>query len=244
MNFHMPFNLPFPYSYMVLIATSLRAAFVEPSRSFQYSLMLFLAALFALVGGYFMGGLAILSYDLSVGAVVAALLMILLFSYIFVWFASDLSSFLGHKTYLSREEFAIRGARVFVLWAIAYALTFFFFNYVSYPFDAVLSFIVSLFAIYATVIIAIDGYSIVSSVSASLSLLRDQWLHVLEFIVLSLLLVIPVFLIDAVGGFFGSVLAIILMTFLAIPWLTTHVVLTYLYRYPIVVAALRKLERL
>jgi len=229
---------------MALIATSLRAAFVEPSRSFQYSFMLFVAALFALVGGYFMGGLAILSYDLNTATVITALLMILLFSYIFTWFASDLSEFLGHKTYLSREDFAARGFRIFILWTIMYAITFLLYNYVPYPVDAILSFILTLFAIYATVIAAIDGYSIAGAFKASLSLMRDQWAHVVEFIVLSLLLLIPIFLVDTVGGLFGSVLAVALMTFLAIPWLTTHVVLTYLYRYPIVVAALSKLERL
>ena len=232
------------YFYMALIATSLRAAFVEPSRSFQYAFLLFVAALFALVGGYFMGGLAILSYDLNTATVVTALLMILLFSYIFTWFASDISQFLGHKTYLSREEFAARGFRVFLLWVVMYALTFFLYNYVAFPFDAIFSFLLSLLAIYATVIVAIDGYSIAGALKASLSLIRDQWAHVLEFIVLSLLLFIPIFLVDTLGGLFGSVLAVVLMTFLAVPWLTTHVILTYLYRYPIVVAALSKLERL
>ncbi len=222
----------------------MRAAFVEPSRAFQYSFLLFVAALFALVGGYFMGGLAVLSYDLNVGAVVAALLMILLFSYIFVWFASDLSQFLGHKTYLSREDFAVRGLRVFVLWTGVYVLTYFLYKYVSHPADAIIELVVTLFAIYSTVIIAIDGYSIAGSIRASWDLMRDQWAHVLEFLVLSLLVVVPIFLVDAIGGLFGEVLAVALMTFLAIPWLSTHVVLTYLYRYPIVVAALSKLERL
>lgn len=229
---------------MALIATSLRATFQDISRSFQYSLMLFVAALFALVGGYFMGGLAVLSYDLSISAIVAAILMLLLFSYIFVWFASDLSEFLGHRTYLSRDEFFIRGFRVFVVWFVAYLITFFLYTYVSYPFDAIISFIIALFATYASVVAAIDGFSISGAIKESWIVMRDQLAHVVEFVVLSLLIFIPIFLIDVIGGFFGEVLAVALVTFLAIPWLTTHVVLTYLYRYPIVVAALSKLERL
>ena len=229
---------------MALIAASLRAAFRDVSRPLQYSLMLFVAALFALVGGYFMGGLAIVPYDIDVAPALTAAFIVFIFSYIFVWYACELSESLGHRAYLSREEFLVRGFRVFLLWFLSYVVVFLLYSYLPPALGGLIAFFVTLLAVYASVVAAIDGYTISGAFRESLAIVRDQLAHVAEFVVFSVLLLLPVFLVDAVLGFFGAVLAVMLVTFVVIPWLTAHAVLTYLYRYPIVVAALSKLEGL
>jgi len=225
---------------MALIATSLRIAFRDASHSLQYSFLLFVAALFALVGGHFVGGLAVLPYDLDFGVAVAALLMVLLFSYIFVWFASEISEFLSHRAYLSGEDFLVRGFRVFSMWLFSYLVVFLLYSYLPNPFHGILAFFLTLITVYASVVAAIDGYTVIGAFKESLTVLRGQFAHVAEFAVLSLLVLIPVFLIDLVGG----VIATAIFTFIVLPWLTAHAVLTYLYRYPLVVATLSKLEGL
>lgn len=188
-----------------------------------------------------MGGFAVLPYDFDFGILVASLIIPLLFSYIFVWFASELSEALGHNAYLSGEDFLIRGFRVFLIWLVVYLVASAVF-YSSIPFSNVVVFFISLISVYASVVTAIDGYSIFGAYVEAVKVIVDQIFHVLEFVVLSSLVILPIFLIDITGGFFGTVVSTILITFAVIPWLTAHTVLTYLYRFPLVVATLDKFE--
>jgi len=229
---------------MALIATALRTAFLDASRPLQYALLLFVAALFALVGGHFVGGLAVLSYEPDVGTVVTALLTVLLFSYIFVWYASELSESLSHRTYLSKEEFLLRGLRVFIIWVLVYLAVFLFYTGLPYPVNGLLAFFVALTAVYASVVVAVDGYTVFGAFVESFAVVRSRFFHVAEFVALSVFLLLPAFLIGAVGGFPGTVLSLVLITVVVMPWLSAHAVLTYLYKYPFVVAALNKLEGL
>jgi len=126
------------------------------------------------------------------------------------------------------------------MWFFSYLVVFLLYAYFPHPFHGILVFFLTLITVYASVVAAIDGYTILGALKESLFVVHGQLAHVAEFVVLSLLVLIPIFLIDLVGG----VIATALFTFIVIPWLTAHVVLTYLYRYPLVVATLSKLEGL
>ncbi len=200
-------------------------------------------AAFAYAGGYFLAGQSVLPYYPSFWPAVASVVLLLMFSFIFVWFADEISSDVGHSTYMDRESFLVRGLKVFIVWLVVDAVMFASFIFLPDWFASLLSFVLSVLAVYASAAIAVDGASIPAAVVMSWSTIVRQPLLVLEFLLLSFFLLLLVFVLDTYSGFLGLFVSVLLVTYLILPWLSAHAVLTYLYKYPMVVSSLFKFER-
>jgi len=209
----------------------------------QMSYLLIFIALFAYLGGYFLAGQAVVPYDFKLWPTIASVIILLVFAYVFAWFADELARDLGHETYMNREAFFVRSFNIFLLWLVVDALVFAF--YVSLPvwLASLLSFALSILAVYASAAIAVDGASIPSSLVHAWNTIVKNSYHVFEFLVLSFFLLLFVFVLDAYSGFLGVFLSVLVITYVVLPWLMAHAVLTYLQKYPIVVSSLFKFER-
>ncbi len=228
---------------MTLAGTSIRLAYRNRSRPLQLSYLLIFVALFAYLGGYFLAGQAVVPYDFKLWPTVAAVLILLVFAYVFAWFADELARDLGHETYMNREAFFLRGFNIFLLWLVVDALMYVFYLFLPVWLASVLSFALSILAVYASAAIAVDGASIPASFSHAWNTVVKNPYHVLEFLVLSFFLLLFVFVLDAYSGFLGVFLSVLIISYAILPWLMAHAILTYLYKYPIVVSSLFKFER-
>ncbi|NPA76158.1 MAG: hypothetical protein GXN93_00165 [Candidatus Diapherotrites archaeon] len=228
---------------MALTPVSLRLAYRKSSRPLQFSYLLIFVALFSAVGGYFLAGQAVVPYDFKLWPTIASVAILLVFSYIFAWFADELAKDVGHETYMDRESFALRGFYIFVLWLVVDVLMYVMYMFLPSWLAAVLGFLASILAVYASAAIAVDGASIPAAIVLAWDTIRRQPAHILEFLAISFFLLLFVFVLDAYSGFLGMFLSVLLVTYLVLPWLLAHAILTYLYKYPIVVSSLFKFER-
>jgi hypothetical protein len=228
---------------MALVGTSIRLAYQNASRPLQFSVLLLFVALFVAVGGYFLAGQAVVQYDFSWPATIAGALVLLSFAYVVAWFADEIAKQVGHETYMNREAFFIRGANIFLLWLGVDVVSWLLYAFAPHWLAAIVSFVLSLYAVYASVAIAVDGASLRASFAYAHETLLKQGAHVLEFLLLAFFLLIPIFVLDAYSGFLGMVLSVLLVTYLLLPWLLSHAILTYLQKYPMVVSYLKRFER-
>jgi|GEM_PF-3581913 len=228
---------------MTLAGTSIRLVYRNRSRPLQLSYLLIFIALFAYFGGYFLAGQAVVPYDFKLWPTVTAVLILLVFAYAFAWFADELARDLGHETYMNREAFFIRGFNIFLFWLVVDALMYVFYLFLPVWLASILSFALSILAVYASAAIAVDGASIPSSLVHAWNTIVKNSYHVLEFLVLSFFLLLFIFVLDAYSGFLGVFLSVLIINYVILPWLMAHAILTYLYKYPIVVSSLFKFER-
>ena len=123
------------------------------------------------------------------------------------------------------------------------ALIFAFYAFLPVWLASILAFALSILAVYASAAIAVDGASIPASLSHAWNTVVKNPYHVLEFLVLSFFLLLFVLVLDAYSGFLGVFLSVLIVNYVILPWLMAHAILTYLYKYPIVVSSLFKFER-
>ncbi len=224
----------------MLSLSAARLAFSRPDRPLSFGLLLVLLAVFVLGGGFLLAGQAVLNPWEPTYLVAVFLAYILLFSMLLVYLSTEISEELGHNTYLDREAFFVRSARVFLLLLVGFSVLFAL-SYMSSLALLLLGLSLSVIMLYASVIVAIDGYSIHGAVVEALYVLRDVYVDVLEFLALSFVLFSILAVLDQIGGLVGPILTTTLSVLVVLPWLLSFVVLSYLRRYPIVVAALRRI---
>ncbi len=224
----------------MLSLSAARMALGRLDRPLSFGLLLVLLAVFVWGGGFLLAGQAALNPWEPTYLVVLFLAYLFLLAMLVVYLSTEISEELGHNTYLDRESFFLRSARVFLILLVGFAVLFAL-SYVGPLVLLVLGLPVSLIALYASVIVAIDGYSITGALLEALYVIRDVYVDVFEFIALSFVLFSVLAVLDQLGGIVGPIVATTLSVLIVLPWLVGFVVVSYLRRYPIVVAALRRI---
>ncbi len=227
----------------VLAAYALRMYVVRFHDALLFALLLLAAALVYAVGGVLLSGTVFVLFTSDPLAFLALLVPALLFSFAFVRYVSGISEYLGHRTYISSEEFVRRGLKMFLVQVVFTALAALSVVFIPYV-GPLIAFFLSLIALLAGVSIAVDGAKLLTSIKIALAVLAGRVSDVVEFIVLSFLLLLPLVILDVYGGFIGWLLSSALLVFFVTPWLVSELALIYLTRYPLVSSALRRLERL
>jgi len=207
-----------------------------------FSLLLLVGAAIYALGGIVIAGTIFPLYTnlpLLIGALLAGAFT---FSFVFVLFSAGISEYLGHRTYRGGEEFVIRILRVFLIFVVFNVLAVLSIHYVPIV-GPLIAFFLSLVALLAAVSVSVDGYKLSHALRIALRHLVQAAPYVAEFVVFSFILLIPLVVIDVYGGWVGALLSVILTLLLAVPWLVSEITIVYLLRYPLVISALRKIER-
>lgn len=239
-NRHLYFSLPFSY---VLAPYSLRIMVLRYHDALLFALLLPAAAVVYALGGVVLSGAVAVLYTSDPFLLALSLLPLGVFSLVYARYVSGISEYLGHRTYMSPEELLRRGVRMFLLMAVLVALSVLSVMHVPYV-GPLLSLFLSLCALTAGTIIAVDGAGLLAAMRTAAAFIVGRAPSFAEFLVLSFLLFLPVVLLDVYGGWFGSLLSLGLLTFFVVPWLSAELALIYLCRYPLVGRALRRLGKI
>ena len=217
-----------PYVFRALSETWKEAAL--------FVLTLLPISVFVLLGGGLLAGSAVLVSG-ELARILLAIFTLFVFATVFVRYVIYLSSRLGHRTYV-RDGFWKRVVRVFFLFVLGVLVT----RVLSYsPFAIIVAAAVWVLFVYSSVAAGADGYTLPSSLSMGWKTLERNIANVVELLLLTLVFSVMVIPLDVSWGWLGSAVAVFITHAIFAPFLTAHVALTYLQKYPIALSYLTRL---
>ncbi len=161
-----------------------------------------------------------------------------LFSILLVYISTSVAERLDHRTYINVEEGVRRALVIFLLLSLG-GVIMVFLPPLARSLFAILYFLPILLL---SISMAIDGGGILAAWRRTVDAFKRRWFNILEFFALGAIFALILSIIEAYFGVAGLFISILLAYTLFIPWSLSLLILTYLYRYPLVVSRIERIR--